>query len=209
MVRFRLLLNAAWAKDARRSSSAVYRSSTRPMTSSRVLSAADTAGCPRRAAASSTASMSLPPLGEILRSHQDLARLGAVARPDDPVLLHHIDESGRLGIAEAEAALQEGDRRLPLADHQLDRVPVDLVALGGAPLAVRAAVGRERDLLVHRGALGAEEVADRLDLVVGDPGAVHAELPRGTRRHEDHIAPAQELLGAVAVEHRPRVDLRG
>src|SRR5438552_18768832 len=95
MVRFRLLLNAAWAKDARRSSSAVYRSSTRPMTSSRVLSAAVTAGCPRRAAASSTASMSLPPLGELLRSHQDLARLRGVARPDAPVLLHQIGGSAR------------------------------------------------------------------------------------------------------------------
>ena len=38
---------------------------------------------------------------------------------------------------------------------------------------------------------------------------MHAHLLGGARRHEDHVAAPQELLGAVAVEHRAGVDLGG
>src|SRR5262245_65801204 len=70
--------------------------------------------------------------GEELRAYQDLAGLGALARTDDPVLLHHVDEAGGLRIAEAHAPLQERDRRLSLADDQAHAVPVEVVALGAA-----------------------------------------------------------------------------
>src|SRR5439155_1885235 len=90
-------------------------------------------------------------LGEVLGADQYLARLGAVARADDPVLLHHVDETRGLRVAQAHAALQERDRRLALADDEVHGVPVEVVALGGLRLR-RLPLGGEHDLLVHRGA---------------------------------------------------------
>src|SRR6266542_330905 len=142
---------------------------------------------------------SLPPLRQVLRPHQDLPRLGSVAGTDDPVLLHHVDEARGLGIAEAEPPLEEGDGGGALGDDEVHGVPVHVVAV----LALAAREGPllvQLHLLVHRRALSSQKLADRLDLVVGDPGAVHAHLARAAGRHEDHVAAPQELLGAVAVE---------
>src|SRR5207245_7528503 len=91
------------------------------------------------------------------------------------ILLHHVDEPGGLGVAEPEPPLQERDRRGPLRDHQVDRVPVDVVPVLTAP-AVARLLGGQLHVLVHRRALRAQELADRLHLLVGDPGAVHAHL---------------------------------
>src|SRR5713101_1753284 len=71
-------------------------------------------------------------LGEELGADQDLARLGPLSLADDPILLHHVDEAGRLRVAQAHAPLQERDGRLPLADDEPHAVPVEVVALGAA-----------------------------------------------------------------------------
>src|SRR6266545_4313833 len=118
-------------------------------------------------------------LGQELGADEDLARLGALAGSDNPVLLHHVDEPRGLRVAETHAALQERDRSLPLADDEAHAVPVEVVALGAAA----ATLGGEHDLFVHGRALLPQEFADGLDLVVGDPGAVHAHLLVGARRH--------------------------
>src|SRR5215831_6109209 len=118
---------------------------------------------------------SLAPLGEVLGSDEDLARLRALAGPDDVVLLHHVDEARSLRIAEAEAPLQERDGRGTLGDDEVHRVPVDVVALPAATPTVLLHHG-QLDLLVDRRALLAQELADGLDLVVGDPAAVYPRL---------------------------------
>ena len=51
-------------------------------------------------------------------------------------------------------------------------------------------------------------VDERRDLALGDEGAVQALQLRGARRQEEHVARAQQVLGAVLVEDRARVDAR-
>src|SRR5881409_1157908 len=148
--------------------------------------------------------------GEELRTHEDLPRLCPLAGADDPVLFHHVDEAGRLWVAQAHAALQERDRRLALADDEPHAVPVEVVAIGAAVApGVGVALRRQVHFLVDRGALRAQELADALDLLVGQPRAVHAHLLVGARGDVDHVAASEELLGAVAVEHGARIDFRG
>ena len=51
---------------------------------------------------------------------------------------------------------------------------------------------------------------DRVDLGLGDPGALHAHRLAGTHRQEERVALADQLLGARLVEHDPGVgDARG
>src|SRR5690349_7429172 len=69
--------------------------------------------------------------GEVLGADQDLARLGAVAGAKDAVLLHHVDEARGLRIPQPHTALQERDRALALADDEVHRVPVEIVAVLG------------------------------------------------------------------------------
>src|SRR5438477_7034668 len=119
------------------------------MTSSRSMAVAGTAA--RQPSVSAAAAIhpriSAPRFGQEFRAHQDLARLGALAGADDPVLLHHVDEARGLGIAEAHAALQERDGPLPLADDQAHAVPVEVVAVGAAVALVTASgLRRQVDL---------------------------------------------------------------
>src|SRR5919106_5962737 len=131
--------------------SAGFRSD--PTRSASRLTGSDTAKCPSREPAdpletdrrraTRTEGSGAAALLQILRSDQDLAGLGALARADDPVLLHHVDEAGGLRVAQAHPPLQKGNRRRPLADHEPYAVPVELVALRAVPaVAARAAVHR-------------------------------------------------------------------
>ena len=63
-------------------------------------------------------------------------------------------------------------------------------------------------LVVDRLALLAQEAGQPRALLLGDVRAVQADEPRRRRRQEQHVALAEQLLGAVAVENRARVDLR-
>src|SRR5205823_12084523 len=97
-------------------------------------------------------SASLAPLREVLGADQDLAGLGALAGTDDAILFHHVDEARGLGVAEAEAPLEKGDRSGALGDHEGDRVPVDVVPVLVAA-AARFGDRGQSDLLVDRRAL--------------------------------------------------------
>src|SRR5262249_49135851 len=104
---------------------------------------------------------------EILGADQDLARLGAVTRSDDAVLLHEVDEARGFRVAEAHSTLDEADRRLLLADDQLDRAPVDVVTVVLAAASVHASLLADRldePFLEDRLALLLEEAYDVADL---------------------------------------------
>src|SRR6188474_3910625 len=96
----------------------------------------------------STPGASAPVLGEVLGSHQDLPRLGPLPGPDDAVLLHHVDEAGRLRIPEAQPTLKEGDGGGFLADHQIHGVPVDVVTILSAAIGAVGVQGGHLHLLV-------------------------------------------------------------
>src|SRR5216117_2982755 len=55
---------------------------------------------------------------EELRLDQDLARLAAVGRADDAVLLHHVDQPRRPRVAQLQAALDVGHGNLSHLDGQ-------------------------------------------------------------------------------------------
>src|SRR5262249_20703980 len=136
---------------------------------------------------------------------QDLTRLGPVTGPDDAVLLHEVDEAGRLRVAEPHPSLDEADRRLLLTHDQLDGAPVDVVALRLAAASVHAALLADRlheAFLEHRLALLLEEAHHLADLRLRDPRAVDADRARRAGRHEEHVAAADQLLGAVLIEDR-------
>src|SRR5262249_6328442 len=95
--------------------------------------------------------------GPIFPADADLARLGAVTGTEDPVLLHHVDEARGFRISQPHAPLQERDRPLALADDEVDGVPVEIVAIFRVAAFDAFGLGRQHDLLVHRGALRAQE----------------------------------------------------
>src|SRR5438105_8056950 len=74
---------------------------------------------PPRAARALRAAGFFPVFG----ADEDLARLCALPRTDDAVLLHHVDEARGLRIAEARATLQERDPRRAPTDAQPHAVP--------------------------------------------------------------------------------------
>ena len=57
-------------------------------------------------------------------------------------------------------------------------------------------------------ALARPEARERLDLRLVDVGALDALQPRGADRREEHVALAEQRLGAVLVEDHARVGLR-
>ena len=75
------------------------------------------------------------------------------------------------------------------------------------PSVARLLLGGDR-LVVGRLALLAQEAGQPRALLLGDVRAVQTDEARRRGRQEQHVAAAEQLLGAVAVENRPRVDLR-
>src|SRR5204863_8647788 len=88
------------------------------------------------------------------------------------------------------------------------------VVLVGRELAVALVrsrlLARGEQRLVELGLALAGPVADDpRDLVLGDEGALDPLQARGADRTEQHVALAEEALGAALVEDHPRVDLGG
>ena len=70
---------------------------------------------------------------------EDFAGRAALEFADDAVFGHEVDEPGRPAVADAEGALEQRARAASLADHDLDRRLVELVALLERGAAVLAA----------------------------------------------------------------------
>ena len=103
---------------------------------------------------------------------------------------------------------QLGRRDRHLVDAELAQ-PGELAAVAAAPV---LRVGEGEDVLVvERPAAGLVEpvLGDRADLAVAHEHALHADRPRQVDRLVEHVAAADEVLGARRVEHGPRVDVRG
>ena len=115
----------------------------------------------------------------LLLRNQELARLRALKRTDDPAFLHFVDDSRGAGIAELQAPLEHGNGRLSGLQNDLNcggQQLVTLLRLGGAAIGaaggfsaalLRALLDLFHDLFGII-ALGArlDRVDDRLDLLV-------------------------------------------
>ncbi len=129
--------------------------------------------------------------------------------PMRPSLLHLVDDPGRPGVAELEPPLEVGGRGLAGVEDELDGLLVALVLL---PVVLPGVVGVALDdlddaLVVGRRALALDELDQPPDLGDGDVGAVEADEAREVGRQEEHVAHAQELVGADGVDDDPGVDL--
>src|SRR5690606_1720409 len=132
---------------------------------------------------------------------------------DDAFLLHALDQRGGLVIADGEAALDVGGRGLPVGKNDVDGLVVELVAR--AATAIFECGGRIELLLILgdrikivRSALRLEVAYHGFDLAVRNERAV--ETPDAAAAcHVEHVAIAQELLGALLAQNRATVDLAG
>src|SRR5262245_45948953 len=139
---------------------------------------------------------------------QHLARLPTGAGRDEPFRLHHVDHPRRVPEAYSQLPLQVRYRYLAAADNDprglvIEFVFVELQAINGRLLVF----GRDR-IVEDRPALFAEEARQPCALLLGDVRTMKPDAPRRGRRQKQHVALAEQLLGAVAVENGARVDLR-
>src|SRR5690606_4091770 len=141
---------------------------------------------------------------ERLDEHLAPAARFSARRTDDALLLHPLDELGRLVVSDAELPLDVADRAVSGLGDTCDRAVVErIVAAAAFHLAPGFVLPRLEDLLVvDRPALLAQVVAESLDLVLADVGAVHAVQVAGARRDHQHVAHAEQVLGALAAEDR-------
>src|SRR5262249_53579097 len=145
---------------------------------------------------------------------QDFALADVVGGADDAFGLHALDQAGGAVVADLQIALHEAGRGLALARDQRDRLVVEIVARAAAlavaaeaDFARRRLAGLGRAVGVRRLALALEEGADLLDLGVGHERPVAArDAPAAG--HVEHVALAEQLLGAGLAQNRAAVDLR-
>ena len=122
---------------------------------------------------------------------------------------------GGAAVADPHAALQQRGGGLAELEDQADRIVEELIvgALVGAfcvelaALVVLRCVEEALDVLGV--ALRLPEGDDAGDFLFRDKGGVHADQARGAWRQEEHVAAAEQRLGAVRVEDGARVGLGG
>src|SRR5262249_29946693 len=140
--------------------------------------------------------------------HENLALPGCVRCGNDPFLLHALDQARCLVVADLKTALHIARGHLLVAQNDLDRVIVEVVAraaleatLAGAIAATAFVLGLLGDAIDIFGcALGLEMANDLLDLVLGDEGRVKAaDAPAAG--HVEHVALTEQLLGALLAEN--------
>src|SRR5690606_39446835 len=125
-----------------------------------------------------------------------------VGGADDPLLLHPLDQRGGAVVADAETALDIGRRGLAIAQDDRYRLIVRIggilqVAGPGRSAAVLVLVVVLRDRLqILRRALRLEMGDDRLDLTIGNEGAMDT-LDASAAGHIEHVAHAEKLLGPL------------
>ena len=153
---------------------------------------------------------------------QDRAGLGALIRPDDAELLHLIDDTRGARITQLDTPLQRRNRALLHLEHRLDRLRQHLIVLAAQRTLAVSRRGRRRALaalavffiggivhvladfgavgIVGRAGVFLDEVHDVLTLFVRDKGALNTTRLADTDRAEEHIAHADQLLGAALIE---------
>src|SRR5919202_233016 len=136
---------------------------------------------------------------------QDAARFRAFVARDDAPTLEHVDQAAGSGIADPEAALQEARRGCLGCDDDLDRALEQRVLVGIElrilAVLLRRRLGRLEQALVElllplRAAL----LDDQRDLLLGHERALEALEARRPQRLEEHVALAEQALGARLVE---------
>src|SRR5688500_2023778 len=147
-----------------------------------------------------------------LRGNQHLAVAVRLHGRDHAGSLHVLDQASGAVVADAQVALYQRDRRTAGAQHDVASLVVQRVFL-----ARRQAVDRRlfRDFRLQHflDVLGLGQRLQMLDhlvdLVIGDESAVHALRYSAARRQVEHVAHAEQRLGARLVEDGARVDLGG
>src|SRR5262249_23319338 len=155
------------------------------------------------------------PLG-VFFADQDLALTGGVGLAHDAFLLHALHERSRPVVADLQPALDVAGRSFAVAHDHLHRLLVEVAALALAHaagiedrIAVLVLVVRRGDgLEVLRRALRFEMADDLLDLLVRAKRSVHA-ADASAAGHVEHVALAEQLLGALLAQNRASVDFGG
>ena len=109
-------------------------------------------------------------------------------------------------VAELEATLEQRDRALALVDHGTHRFDVHLVALAVVHRPARLGLVLQHGIVVDRLGHLLQERRDAIDLRFGDEAAVQANDTSRPGGHEQHVATSQQVLGALLVDDRSRVD---
>ena len=151
----------------------------------------------------------------LIDGHQHFAGLRSGIGADDAVLGHKIDESRGASVADAERALEQRAAAAAFADHDVDGRFVELVAF--AQLFHQSAVAVVRAFHLHVDKLGDEvllaaaaaAVDQPSDLVVAQVSALSAEQGARARPEKQHVAVAEQFVGAHFVEHHAAIDAAG
>src|SRR5689334_21688401 len=149
----------------------------------------------------------------VVIGQKDFAQPLVIGLRNDAVLFHSLDQTGGAIIADLQAALDVACRGFAFARHDGKSLVVEIIArssVAGAHERVRiivVLVGLLGDRVeIFRRALGLEKAYDLFDFAVGHEGAMDsANAPAG--HHVEHVALAEQLLGALFTQNGPAVDL--
>src|SRR5438046_6907269 len=140
-----------------------------------------------------------PARGALLDPPRDHLASLRPRRRDHALALHALDHARGAVVADAQAALQPGDRRLAVLGDEPHRHVVHLVGqvLAVLALALLVVAALEQRHLVARLLLALDEVDHVVDVAVRDEGAVQALDARRAGRQEEHVALAAPALAAA------------
>src|SRR5262249_29634996 len=122
--------------------------------------------------------------------------------------LHHVDQPSGAAEADAQLPLQVRDRDLAAADNDACGLVVEIVLLELQTVRGRLFVFRRDRIVEDWLALFAEKTRQSRALLLRDVRAMEPDALRRSRWQKQHVALAQQLFGAIAVENRARVDFR-
>ena len=138
---------------------------------------------------------------------------------DDADFFEPDGEAGDEAVAFAEVGLEHGGGEFAFVQGNLDGladggilwVKATTQAAGATAFGGEAFDGnllRNNFVVVFGSALGAEEISDFIDIVVGSPGTLDtARLAHHFGGKEQHVAFAEKFLGAALVEHDTGIHL--
>ena len=156
----------------------------------------------------------------LLAADKHSAGLGALVGSDDAFLFHLVHDTGRAGVAQLAAALQQAGGGLTGIDDHLHGLLEHRVGIGilvgvraaAALLAVLNGVlfhGFDHGFVILHGAALLDEVQHTADLLIPHESALNTGRLGRTHGHEQHITHAQQLFGTGAVQNSAAVHLTG